>query len=746
MPEADPLSVLLVEDSPLDAEFVELALRANGFELELERVDSAEAMRVALERRSWDVIVSDYRLPDFDTMEALELAHELGDDTPFLIVSGTIGEEATVAALKAGVRSVVLKSNLSELGPTIERELDDRDTRRGQREAERALRESEERFRRLAENAPDVIYRYRLEPEPAVEYLSPASASMSGYTLEDFAADPELARKIIHPDDLPLLEETTRSTEPTTLVRRWLHREGHVIWVETHSVPVFDDGRVVAYEGIARDVTERQRAAEAIREADERLRLVLAAGAMAVVEVDLATGTLEWTGDALEWLFGPSAREGSKSWTDLLERVHPEDHETAAAALERTVAGEGAHLEFRVVTDGGTIRWVGAHAVLVQATASSPDRLAGVWVDITERKRAEEALRETNEALLTLVEASPIAIASRDLEGRVTMWNPAAERLYGWTADELLGRAFPHVPIDGTETNAEFRERVRSGQVVAGAEVTRVRRDGALIEVSLSLVPLHDATGAVRGEMAVAVDITEQKRAVEELRRSFELLQRSDEHRRQLLKRLVRAQEEERSRIASDIHDDSVQVITALALRLDLLQRQIDDSELRAAVTEITETARSSIGRLRRLMFELRPPALDRDGLVGALRQYLETMNAERGIEFTLEADVASEPDPETRVIAYRILQEALTNVVKHADATAVDVTVHATGDGLRARIADDGKGFSTEERLTGDTIGHLGMTAMRERAEIAGGWWTIESAPGSGTAVEFELPVATDG
>src|SRR3990170_206641 len=238
MPEAHPLSVLLVEDSPLDAELVELALRANGFELEFERVDNAEAMRVALERRSWDVIVSDYRLPDFDTMEALELAHELGDDTPFLIVSGTIGEEATVAALKAGVRSVVLKSNLSELGPTIERELDDRDTRRGQREAERALRESEERFRRLAENPPAVPSRSRLAPEPAVEYLSPASASMSGYTLEDFAADPELARKIIHPDDLPLLEETSRLTEPTTIVRRWLHREGHVIWVETHGVPL----------------------------------------------------------------------------------------------------------------------------------------------------------------------------------------------------------------------------------------------------------------------------------------------------------------------------------------------------------------------------------------------------------------------------------------------------------------------------------------------------------------------------
>jgi PAS domain S-box-containing protein len=247
--------------------------------------------------------------------------------------------------------------------------------------------------------------------------------------------------------------------------------------------------------------------------------------------------------------------------------------------------------------------------------------------------------------------------------------------------------------------------------------------------------------------VAVFENITERKRAESALRdselalrESMDILARVNEQRRELLVRLVDAQEDERAAIAEDLHDDSIQVMTAVGMRLASLLRSGSEEERTETLRKLEETVSAAIARLRRLVFELRPRVLDEEGLAAALRAYLDHLGPE--VEFASHVDngLASEPSPQARVILYRITQEALANVRKHARATHVTVTIEHRDDGSLVRVADDGVGFDPTS-VAPQRPGHLGLAAMRERAEMVQGWCKVESVPGAGTTVEFWVP-----
>ena len=243
---------------------------------------------------------------------------------------------------------------------------------------------------------------------------------------------------------------------------------------------------------------------------------------------------------------------------------------------------------------------------------------------------------------------------------------------------------------------------------------------------------------------AAQQDLTQRVQAEEELRQSMALVQQADAERRQLLSRVVEAQEEERRRIAEDIHDDSVQVMAAVGMRLQVLRRRLDDAEQQKVLDQLEQTVSKSIARLRRLMFELRPAVLDREGLAAALHMYLDQTFTDPAPDYHIENDLEREPPTETRVILYRMAQEALTNVRKHARAHRVDVVLREQDGGFLVQVRDDGLGFDPPE--TGESApDHLGVVSMRERAEMAGGWFEIHSAPGAGATVEFWLPAAQE-
>ena len=233
-------------------------------------------------------------------------------------------------------------------------------------------------------------------------------------------------------------------------------------------------------------------------------------------------------------------------------------------------------------------------------------------------------------------------------------------------------------------------------------------------------------------------------REIEEVRQRLENARQTPDTRRRLLADIVHAQEEERRRLAGDIHDDAVQAMTAVLLRIGLLGSRLDKPDQVSLVEELEESIRDTIGRLRRLIAGLSPPELDRAGLAPAVRSSLEQLKLEFQIDYSLENRLVQEPGPEARTIAYRIVQEALANTRKHANASRVEVVLETQEHGLCTTGTDDGVGFDVEATLAVVRPGHLGLKAMRERAELAEGWLTIESDPGA-TVVKFWLPERRD-
>jgi signal transduction histidine kinase len=254
----------------------------------------------------------------------------------------------------------------------------------------------------------------------------------------------------------------------------------------------------------------------------------------------------------------------------------------------------------------------------------------------------------------------------------------------------------------------------------------------------------HDGIAReVADQLAIAVsqarlraELIDQARELEE---RLDDLRRTDRHRRTLLARVVSAQEEERRRIAEDIHDDPVQIMTAVGVRLDLLKARLTDDADRDAVTTLAQTVVQAIARLRGLLFELAPQVLERRGVAAAVRNYVDQRMSDGRVHVEVISRLSEEPSYETRVVVYRNLQAALANVRAHSLAAHVRVTIEPR-EGVLARVEDDGVGFDVGA-VPEDGLGHLGLTSMRERAELAGGWFRIESERGHGTTVEFWVP-----
>lgn len=351
--------------------------------------------------------------------------------------------------------------------------------------------------------------------------------------------------------------------------------------------------------------------------------------------------------------------------------------------------------------------------------------------ELEQRLQVQRKLRESEARLVAIVESAPIVLAATDREGVIVFSagvgpNPLGKKTgeaVGWPATELFA------------DHTRVVEGIRGALSGIEGQATMAQGDQSF---ALSLAPYRDAAGQAAGAIIVAVDVSDQRRAEDTLRRTVETLKQVDQERRALLSRLVRAQEEERRRIASDIHDDSIQSMFAVGVRLHTLQSSLRDPAQKEQVGRLQQAVQQTTDRLRHLLFELRPAALDEGGLPAALREYLEVMKTEGGIEIGLEASIESKPASDTEVIAYRIAQEALTNVRKHARARRVACAVSTEDGGILTRVTDDGVGFAAPN---GSVPGHLGLVAMRERAEMAGGWLRVTSAAGTGTTVEFWIP-----
>ena len=336
------------------------------------------------------------------------------------------------------------------------------------------------------------------------------------------------------------------------------------------------------------------------------------------------------------------------------------------------------------------------------------------------------------------------AIVTTDLGGIITGWNAGAERLYGYTEDEALGRTLGLVePPARRQRFGELVRAVMGCSRELGIEIVRWRKDGSRVEVWLTRVDVHDEAGQIVGMTEIGRDVTNRCR---EARRAARALRESERLRREVVASMLQAEEVERSRIATELHDDTVQVMIASLMAMDrvaLVAGRVGAPQRQSAVSVARATLEEATDRTRRLMFELRPAVLMRDGLVAAVRVLAQQVARETGASARVRG-VMGRYDHALEELVYRSVQEALANVRKHARPNSITVTLRERAGAIGAEVCDDGLGFDVvDARARRGAALHLGLDALQERVRAVGGTASITSSPGRGTCVRFTVPLS---
>jgi PAS domain S-box-containing protein len=609
-----PLRILIVEDSADDAALLLRELTRGGYAPVHQRVETADDMRVALERLTWDIIASDWTMPRFSAFAALELLTATGLDLPFLVISGTVDEETAVAALKAGAHDYLSKNKLGRLIPAIERELRDG-------EARRARKRAEEMFHLVVEAAPTGIT--IVDHEGAIQLVNVQTERLFGYTRSE------------------LLGQSIEMLIPERF--RQQHESHRAKFFQAPSPRVMGAGRDL--RGLRKDGKEFP------------------------VEIGLSP----------------------------------------------------------VKTSDG-----------VQVMASI--------IDITERKRTQETLQKTHDQLTALIQASPMGITVLDPDGRVQLWNPAAERIYGWREDEVLGRPLPTIPPDKQDEHRSFCRQVLDGHAFTTLEVVRRRKDGSLIDISLSTAALKDARGRVIGILGIMADITEHKLMERRAGRLEELATLG-----QLL-----------GGVAHELKNPLFILLGRLQLVLEKLHRQKYDT-LEADLGKIEDAAQRMTAITQRFLNFAKPHAAknERCAINLAVQKTMDFLSNEL-MKNHIRLITSLHPTLRPVWCDERELQQVFTNLVMNAVYAMAKAKGHGTltistvphEETVEIRIRDDGPGIAPEHRdklfdpffTTKPANEGTGLGLWIVRTLIVGMKGTIdcETEMGKGTTFTVRLPIST--
>jgi PAS domain S-box-containing protein len=491
-------------------------------------------------------------------------------------------------------------------------------------------------------------------------------------------------------------------------------------------VPIPESDVVNVY---ASDITDRIRAEQALRENEERLRLATQAGKVGVWDWDVRGNHVSWT-EPVYHMHGVKLGEFDGKVESFSSLIHLKDRDFVRTEIEKALHGEASYeVEFRVPMPDGSNNWLYTHAAVLR-DSDGPYRMIGATVDITERKLGELELARA----AAIVGSSRDAIVGKDLNGTITSWNLGAERLFGYSADEAVGRPISMlIPSDRVDEESGILDRLRKGEYIDHFETKRQHKDGTLLDISLTVSPLADANGQIVGASKIARDMTERKQA--------EVAKRD----REIMSRLVEAQEAERHRIARDLHDHLGQQLTALRLKIESIRSKCDGNESLAMEMETLQIYASRLDMdINYLAWELRPTELDQLGLEDALGSFVREWSKTYGISAEFHGTKSNGPrlhaDTETNL--YRIVQEGLNNILKHAAATSVSVLFERRAGQATLIIEDNGGGFDPDSNgNNGAGRNGLGLIGMRERTALLGGTMDIESRPGEGTTVFVRIP-----
>jgi PAS domain S-box-containing protein len=396
------LRVLIVEDSEDDMFLVLRELRRGGYSVDSMRVETPVQMQDALESQVWDLVIADYSLPMFSAPEALKRLQNQNLDIPFIIVSGTIGEDTAIAAMKAGAHDYLIKGNLARLMPAVERELREAQERQQRHRAEQAQRESEARYRTICQLTSDYIYSSTVLPDNTIqhEWISPGPTQLTGYSPEELEVGSRWYR-VVHPDDRPIVEQFIADLlahcQPQSLEYRIVAKSGEIRWIRDRIQPLWDEtqGRVVNFLGAIEDITDRKQAEAQLRQREDFLSRIYEGAEQAIFVIDVtAAGEFRYLG-----FNRVSERYGGVTDQEIQGKTPEEVFGSEIGAKMRQnydrclQAGTSLSYEEQLVFADHSI-WTLTTLSPLRDEWGRIDRIIGTAIDISDRKQAELALQQ----------------------------------------------------------------------------------------------------------------------------------------------------------------------------------------------------------------------------------------------------------------------------------------------------------------------------------------------------------------
>jgi PAS domain S-box-containing protein len=585
-----------------------------------------------------------------------------------------------------------------------------------------------ERYRRLVESAPDGIL---IVEDERIAFVNTAAVELFGVSGPDHLLGQSLFDRLdaeCHAAVRGHLERWRAGGTAPPLDAKIVRPDATVRDISIAGARAAREGDA-AVQLMVRDTTGQKNAERKLRESEERLALAVAGAEEGVWDWNLETNAVVYSARWKQML--GYAEEEIEPHVSAWERLaHPDDKSRADRANDSVARGERAtyQAEFRLRHKEGHYVHVLSRGFPVRREPGGPVvRIVGTHLDLTERKRAEAVLRENEERLKLAFAGAQEGVWDWNLETGAVVYSSRWKEMLGYADDEIE----PHVSAwerlihpDDVERAQQLNESVARGASTYEGEFRLRHKDGHYVHVLSRGYPVRREPGGPTVRIVgTHFDLTERKRAEAERARS------------ELLTRLVFAQEDERRRIAREMHDQFGEQLTALAVGIRTLKDACGDhAGLRAHAESLEAIAQRLDRDVDTLVWELRPTALDDLGLRAALANYVQDWSNRVGVSATLHTtgllDDRLPSDAETAL--YRIGQEALTNVAKHAKAGSVDVILERRADHVLLVIEDDGVGF--DPAAAGG--GGFGLLGMQERAGLVGAMLEIESSPGKGTTV----------
>ena len=586
---------------------------------------------------------------------------------------------------------------------------------------ERDLRESEERYRFLVQNAPDLIW--SIDERARLTFLSDAAERLTGFHPDELlgqhfgALVHEASRDVAELDWTAAMEAGSQEVRGRLNLR---HRDGSPVVSEFIAIATLDsEGKFAGANGSVRDMRDRDRLERDLRASEDRYRNLASSSPDMVFSTD-AEGRYTFLSDRASTMLGWDLE--ASLGRPFFDKVAPGWEGAAAASYQSVIDDPLTVHSVRIdFVDGDGVPRPLEINVLAKIEDGELVGINGVARDISERLRLERELSQSEERFRYLVQNSPDIVFSTDAEGRFTFLSEAIERVTGNKPQDMIGQHFSVLidqtsgPVAGNrwaELAAEPTHEQQASLVLTGP-------DGRRVPVDVRAIGVVDGDGGFAGIQGATRDVSDQVRLENELRRQAGEL----------------AAGEERAHLARELHDSVTQALFSMTLvsrSVEMLLEK-DPSAAREQLTQLRELQKEALAEMRALIFELRPGNLEQDGLVRALKTHASALQGRLGLPIVVESDLTDRLPLPAEEVLYRIAQEALHNVVKHAAAHRVRVDVRQEAGGVRLRVEDDGKGFDPARVPDG----HLGLAGMRARSERVGAEFSVASRPGQGTTVE---------